>query len=147
MAPVLKTGIPERVSGVRIPPSPPVLINVRKHWVLLPEVPPEVPISSKRFSIPQYQELTSVFVPIFFNSGLTFTAAFEAAAESPFSYLARHEEGDWGDLDEHDVKANAEALVHGLRLLSSYGLSNGMKIWVITEADRSATTVLLQEEY
>jgi hypothetical protein len=60
--------------------------------------------------------------------------------------IARHAAGDWGDLDEHDRKANEEALQTGARLLSAYEVG-GVKFWVITEADRSATTVLLPEEY
>jgi len=63
------------------------------------------------------------------------------------AYLVRHIAGDWGDVDEHDRRENELSLIHGLRLLSAYTLSSGTKIWVITEADRSATTVLLPEEY
>jgi hypothetical protein len=60
--------------------------------------------------------------------------------------IARHAAGDWGDLDKHDRRANEEALKTGARLLSAYTLE-GVKFWVITEADRSATTVLLPSEY
>jgi hypothetical protein len=74
-----------------------------------------------------------------------FVSAFET--DSPSTYLARHASGDWGDLDEHDRKANEYALEHGLRVLSAYTLSSGERIWVITEADRSMTTILLPEEY
>jgi hypothetical protein len=59
----------------------------------------------------------------------------------------RHLAGDWGELDEHDIRENEFSLEHGLRLLSAYRLSNGTKIWIITEADRSVTTFLLPEEY
>jgi hypothetical protein len=62
-------------------------------------------------------------------------------------YLSRHASGDWGELDAHDRRANEYALEHGLRVLSAYTLSSGQKIWVITEADRSNTTILLPEEY
>jgi hypothetical protein len=55
--------------------------------------------------------------------------------------------GDWGDLSDDDRKENEFSLVHGFRLLSSYRLRNGVKLWVITEADRSSTTLLLPEEY
>lgn len=65
----------------------------------------------------------------------------------PFLYLRRHEHGDWGDLDKDDLHANEDALRHGSRLLSAYHLKDGTKIWIITEADRSVTTVLLPEEY
>jgi hypothetical protein len=61
--------------------------------------------------------------------------------------LARHQAGDWGDVDEHDRQANECALVQGTRLFSVYHSAAGIKFWVITEADRSATTVLFPEEY
>ncbi len=61
--------------------------------------------------------------------------------------LARHLRGEWGDLCEDDKQANDDALKHGARLLSAYHTSSGVKFWIITEADRSATTVLLPEEY
>ena len=74
-------------------------------------------------------------------------AALEASGEAPVGYLARHIAGDWGDVDEHDRRENELSLTHGFRLLSAYTLNSGTKIWIITEADRSATTVLLPEEY
>ena len=61
--------------------------------------------------------------------------------------LARHQRGDWGDLDEDDRDANNHALEFGLRLLSAYTTEKGNKFWIITEADRSVTTVLLPEDY
>lgn len=73
--------------------------------------------------------------------------AFQRAGVSPLDYLRRHRSGDWGDLDEHDRRENELSLVAGLRLLSAYHLNDGTKIWIITEADRSATTFLLPEEY
>ena len=60
--------------------------------------------------------------------------------------LKRHVTGDWGDLDSHDVNVNNEAVKHGRRILSQYRTSEG-KIWVITESDRSVTTILLPDEY
>ena len=66
---------------------------------------------------------------------------------SPFDFVSRHRQGDWGDLDAHDVKANEDALRYGTRLLSSYRIDAHDKLWIITEADRSATTLLLPEEY
>jgi len=66
---------------------------------------------------------------------------------SPWALVRRHEQGDWGDLDEHDRQENEWALTDGTRLLSAYALPDGTRIWVITEADRSATTLLLPEEY
>ncbi len=61
--------------------------------------------------------------------------------------IARHRRGDWGDLCEEDKQANDNALKYGARLLSAYHTTAGVKFWIITEADRSATTVLLPEEY
>jgi hypothetical protein len=55
--------------------------------------------------------------------------------------------GDWGDLDEEDKRENEFSLQHGFRIFSSYILSSGDKLWVITEADRSVTTLLLPDEY
>jgi hypothetical protein len=74
-------------------------------------------------------------------------AAFESTGESPFTFLSRHAAGDWGQLDSQDVKENEYSLECGLRLLSAYHLNDGTKIWIITEADRSSTTLLLPEEY
>jgi hypothetical protein len=59
----------------------------------------------------------------------------------------RHASGDWGDLSEEDKKENEFSLVHSLRLLSSSTLSSGTEIWVVTEGDRSSTTLLLPKEY
>jgi len=61
--------------------------------------------------------------------------------------LQRHVVGDWGELDEEDKKANDQALQNGERLLSAYQSATGTKFWIITEADRSVTTVLLPEDY
>ncbi len=66
---------------------------------------------------------------------------------SPWSLLDRHVRGDWGDLDEHDCRENERALQAGDRLLSAYSLPDGTRLWIITEADRSATTLLLPAEY
>lgn len=62
-------------------------------------------------------------------------------------YVIRHANGDWGDVCSEDRQANEAALQDGSRLLSAYKLPRGERIWVITEADRSATTVLLPAEY
>lgn len=61
--------------------------------------------------------------------------------------LARHHRGDWGDVDRHDWRANEEALSGGARLLSVYRSEDAVTFWVITEADRSSTCVLLPDEY
>lgn len=60
--------------------------------------------------------------------------------------IARHMTGDWGDVPPEDREANEEALVHGYRLLSAYG-DGDRRFWIITEADRSVTTVLLPSDY
>lgn len=61
--------------------------------------------------------------------------------------LHRHATGDWGEVDEHDRKENELSLKEGFRLLSVYRTTHGVKFWIITEADRSVTTVLLPEDY
>lgn len=61
--------------------------------------------------------------------------------------VERHAMGDWGDVCEEDRVSNEEALKEGYRLLSVYHSSEGKKFWIITEWDRSATTVLLPSEY
>ena len=74
-------------------------------------------------------------------------AALEASGESLLTYLHRHLAGDWGDVDAEDAQENELSLKDGWRLLSAYTLKSGAKIWVITEADRSSTCVLVPEEY
>ena len=64
----------------------------------------------------------------------------------PFDYLARHAAGDWGDLCAFDHRQNQIALRYGYRVLSSYPVGREC-VWIITEADRSVTTILLPEEY
>jgi hypothetical protein len=61
--------------------------------------------------------------------------------------LKRHHTGDWGEVDNDDKEANDTALLTGTRLLSVYTTPAGIKFWIITEADRSSTTILLPEEY
>lgn len=61
--------------------------------------------------------------------------------------LARHSRGDWGDVCKEDWAANDQALLKGRRLLSAYQSPDMVKFWIITEADRSVTTVLLPEDY
>lgn len=79
---------------------------------------------------------------------LMMTPGIEAlnAQDSVLALLHRHASGDWGDLDQEDKTANEKALGYGGRLLSSYKIGQ-TKVWIITEADRSVTTVLLPEEY
>lgn len=74
------------------------------------------------------------------------------AQVAPSDLLDRHVHGDYGQLCPEDVEANEQALRDGSRLLSSYRLPTGVKVWVITEAaddhgQRAATTLLLPDEY
>ena len=69
------------------------------------------------------------------------------AEQDPAELLLRHVTGDWGVLDDEDKKENELSLKEGFRILSTYELEAGVKVWVITEADRSATTFLLPSEY
>lgn len=73
--------------------------------------------------------------------------AFARTGETPLPFLAQHASGDWGELDEGDKAENEFSLEHGFRILSAYRLSDQTRIWIITEADRSVTTILLPEEY
>jgi hypothetical protein len=74
-------------------------------------------------------------------------AALRRSAQSPADFLGRHASGDWGDVDGHDSRANWSAVREGGRILSSYKTRLGDTIWVITEADRSSTCLLLPEDY
>jgi len=65
---------------------------------------------------------------------------------SPVSLLSRHQRGDWGNLDQDDKEANDSALKTEARIFSAY-IFDTVKLWVITEADRSSTIILLPEEY
>ena len=73
--------------------------------------------------------------------------ALAEAAQSPVEFLSRHIRGDWGNCCDEDRQANEDALRYDARLFSIYHTSKGVKVWVITEADRSSTCVLLPEEY
>jgi hypothetical protein len=74
-------------------------------------------------------------------------AALQKAGQEPVDFLRRHVACDWGDLSDEDQNENNYSLENGFRLLSSYRTNAGDKLWIITEADRSATTLLLPEEY
>jgi hypothetical protein len=74
-------------------------------------------------------------------------AALEKAGQSAIEFLSRHVCGDWGELPNEDKAENHFTLEKGFRLLSSFRTAAGDKLWVITEADRSVTTILLPEEY
>lgn len=74
-------------------------------------------------------------------------AALAECGQVADALLSRHVGEDWGDLDDFDRMANNWSLLSGGRLFSAYTLTNDVKVWVITEADRSATTLLLPSEY
>ena len=69
------------------------------------------------------------------------------AQQPPDELLNRHHKGDWGDLCDEDKQENELSVENGFRIFSVYELKNGVKVWVITEWDRSVTTILLPEEY
>ena len=73
--------------------------------------------------------------------------ALAASGQSPSEFLSRHVRGDWGELSKEDKVANDRALTWGERILSAYRTSQGTRVWIITEADRSTTTILLPQEY
>ena len=71
----------------------------------------------------------------------------EEHGKSPAEFLDRHVAGDWGDVGREDDLENFRSVKEGTRILSAYRVAEDARIWVITEADRSATTILLPEEY
>ena len=74
-------------------------------------------------------------------------AALKKAGQQPGEFLTRHVHREWGELDDEDRRENEYSLEHGFRLLSAYRTNAGDRLWIITESDRSATTILLPEEY
>ena len=74
-------------------------------------------------------------------------AALTESSQRPWDFMVRHMAGDWGEVDAEDKAANDLALTDGSRLLSAYRTTKRQKLWIITEADRSVTTILLPEEY
>lgn len=73
--------------------------------------------------------------------------ALKDSGQTSFDFLSKHLAGDWGIVDDEDKQANDDALIQGERLLSAYHTTKGVKLWVITEADRSSTCLLLPQEY
>jgi len=74
-------------------------------------------------------------------------SALEKAEQLPAAFLDRHVNGDWGDVSEADKQENEVSIEQGFRILAAYTTSAGDTIWILTEADRSVTTLLLPEEY
>ena len=73
--------------------------------------------------------------------------ALEAIHVEPATLLRRHQCGDWGNLCQQDRQTNYEAVTDGFRVFSAYELTSAVRVWVITDADRSSTTILLPDEY
>jgi hypothetical protein len=73
--------------------------------------------------------------------------ALMIAGQTGIEFLRRHMSGDWSELSDEDVRENELSLREGFRVLSTYRTVKGQKLWIITEADRSATTILLPSEY
>ena len=73
--------------------------------------------------------------------------ALERAEQLPAEFLDRHVNGDWGEVPEEDKQENELAVEQRFRILSAYTTSAGDKIWILTEADRSTTILMLPEEY
>ena len=74
-------------------------------------------------------------------------AALERGHQAPGEFLGRHVSGDWGEVPQEDKTENEVSILNGYRILSAYRTSLGKRLWVLTEADRSVTTILLPEEY
>ena len=78
---------------------------------------------------------------------ITEEARRKVGYEDALIALRRHHDGDWGDVCPEDREANESALANGGRLFSVYHATNGEKFWIITEADRNTTTVLMPDNY
>lgn len=74
-------------------------------------------------------------------------AAFQSSGQEPSEFVARHQCGDWGEVGEEDRSENELSIEHHFRIMSVYRLATDVKVWIITEADRSSTTILLPSEY
>ena len=74
-------------------------------------------------------------------------AALTIHTINPASLLDRHVTGDWSNLSPDDIKANRDAVAGGARIFSSYHIALKIRVWVITEASRASSTVVLPEEY
>ena len=74
-------------------------------------------------------------------------AALQEAGQGALEFIRRQVTGDWGELSEEDKQENELSVREGFRILSSYTLKSGVKIWLISEAERSMTTILLPDEY
>ena len=94
--------------------------------------------------------MATLSVPGKFDMGnivMTPGAADQLSPSDMLVSLGRHARGDWGEVDDADRQTNEESLKCGDRLLSAYRSRNGVTFWIITESDRSVTTILMPEEY
>lgn len=102
-------------------------------------------------SVPGDEPAAKPFTPRFSAGQIVATpgalAAMQAHGCLPLDLLRRHLSGDWGTVPREDAQMNEQALKYGDRLLSSYLIAPGVVIWLITEADRSASTFLQPSEY
>jgi hypothetical protein len=73
--------------------------------------------------------------------------AIREAGQLPLEFLKRHQSGDWGDFCGEDKRENEFSIANGFRILSKYRTTEGEALYIITESDRSATTILLPSEY
>ena len=73
--------------------------------------------------------------------------ALEDAGQLPGEFLRKHVVGDWGDVEADDRRENETSVEGGFRILSAYKTKKGIKLWIITEADRASTCILLADEY
>jgi len=73
--------------------------------------------------------------------------ALMMAGQTGIEFLRRHMSGDFGDVSDEDLRENELSLREGFRVLSAYRTAKGQKLWIITEADRSSTTILVPSEY
>jgi hypothetical protein len=105
------------------------------HWLRRGGFPPNIGASMIRFNLGRVVATPGAL------------RALERAEQHPAEFLDRHVNGDWGDVPEEDKQENELSVEHGFRIFSAYTTSAGEKIWIITEADRSATTILLPSEY
>lgn len=105
----------------------------------------------KKHSSKQNSPNQSELLPLFDTGAVYITHGAVTVTEKlnihPMVLIARHVSGDWVEMCEEDQKTNIHAVEHGGRVFSSYKLPGDSKIWVITECDRSATTILLPDEY
>lgn len=132
--------------------SPPVEFHLDLvHPVLTGEASPKGIARAQRLLLNEWRKMNTIHNAKFSLGRVVATpGALEAlkdAEAEAMTYLQRHAVGDWGDLSKEDLEENELSLAQGFRLLSAYHLPDLVKIWIITEADRSVTTILLPDEY